>query len=479
MLTNLQLALKSLTQNRLQASLTLCGMSIGVAMVVVVSGLGLGAQQQIETQIESAGPTLITVRSGNFRPLGIAMAGQQDSSGGELAEGFAGEAGYGDQSFEENAAMLAARQRATKPKVSKVRSPAWPLRPDEMTMLSQNIGDVRATAGSVSGNITLDPSPTNPVRIAKVYGFQPAWPDMKGWELLEGRLLTEREHTQAASLTVIPVEVAARYWPGESALEKSFALGGDIYEIVGVVRTGEDMTNSVIVPTIYIPLEQAQKLLDQYTFDEINVRSASVGKTTEVATNIRAALRDLRELPDDTMDDFRVETQSLNAMPSLGTDPRLARAVHANIIEFEQASWEEMATSLRQAGRTFTYLLSSAAAVSLLVGGIGVMNIMLVSVTARTREIGLRMALGARMQDVLAQFMVEAITLAALGGLAGLVLGAIGLYIAQNVLHWTTAVSPVMLLIAIVMAAATGVIFGFGPARRAASLDPVVALKAE
>jgi putative ABC transport system permease protein len=108
-----------------------------------------------------------------------------------------------------------------------------------------------------------------------------------------------------------------------------------------------------------------------------------------------------------------------------------------------------------------------------------VMNIMLVSVAARTREIGLRRALGARMGDVMAQFLVEAVTLAAVGGLIGLVLGAVGLFIAEHGLHWATAVSPTMLALAVGMAAITGVIFGYGPARRAAGLDPVVALKSE
>jgi putative ABC transport system permease protein len=179
------------------------------------------------------------------------------------------------------------------------------------------------------------------------------------------------------------------------------------------------------------------------------------------------------------MDDFRVETQSVTAMPSMGQDPRLSRSVHSNIVGFEQASWEEMANSLRQAGRIFTLLLAGAAAVSLLVGGIGVMNIMLVSVAARTREIGLRMALGARMGDVLVQFLVEAVTLAALGGLIGLLLGWVGLLVAQYGLNWAAVVSPGMLLAAIAMAATTGAIFGYGPARRAAQLDPVIALKSE
>jgi ABC-type antimicrobial peptide transport system permease subunit len=179
------------------------------------------------------------------------------------------------------------------------------------------------------------------------------------------------------------------------------------------------------------------------------------------------------------LDDFRVDTQSVSAMPSMGLDPRLARAVHSNVVGFEQTAWEEMAKSLRQAGQTFTMLLAGAAAVSLLVGGVGVMNIMLVSVSARTREIGLRMALGARTRDVLMQFVIEAVTLAALGGLIGVVLGAGGLAIAKHGLHWATAISPTMLMLALLMAGLTGIVFGFGPARRAAALDPVIALRSE
>jgi putative ABC transport system permease protein len=114
-----------------------------------------------------------------------------------------------------------------------------------------------------------------------------------------------------------------------------------------------------------------------------------------------------------------------------------------------------------------------------MVGGIGVMNIMLVSVAARTKEIGLRMAMGARVGDVLTQFLVEAVTLAALGGIIGLGLGTLGLMAAEYGFNWATAISPTMLVIAVIMAALTGIIFGYGPARRAANLDPVVALKSE
>jgi putative ABC transport system permease protein len=255
-------------------------------------------------------------------------------------------------------------------------------------------------------------------------------------------------------------------------------IGGLDVRAVGVINDG-GVGNDAIVPRIYVPLALARNLIGRDDYDEIDVRSTSVASTSEVMANIRSGLRKLRQLPEDTVDDFRVESQSTAALPGMGMDPRLARAVQGNVVEFEREAWEEMALSLRQAGRTFTVLLSAAAAVSLIVGGIGVMNIMLVSVVARTREIGLRMALGARVEDVLMQFMVEAVTLAALGGVIGLLLGCVGLYVAANGMQWATAVSPAMFFAAIAMAAATGVVFGYGPARRAARLDPVVALKAE
>lgn len=477
---NLRMALKALTQNRLQALLTLCGMSVGVAMVVVVSGLGRGAQLRIESQIESAGPTQITIRSGNLKPAAIVTSGEQDTSGGEMAEGAVGNAELGTELEEgDNAAVDDARRRAMAPKMTKYRTPATPLGAAERALLTSGIKDVKSIAGSVAGNVTLDVNPGLTVRIAKAYGFEPAWPEMKGWKLVTGRLVTEREHAQGDKVMVVSAAVAARLWPNAIATEQSVNLGGQAYQVVGVITGAADEGSGLVVPTFYVPLPVAQALLKRDTYDEINVRTRSVATTTQVAKDIKQRLRELHELPDDTLDDFRVDTQSVSAMPSMGMDPRLARAVHSNVVEFEQASWEEMAKSLRQASRTFTLLLAAAAAVSLLVGGIGVMNIMLVSVAARTREIGLRMALGARMNDVMAQFLVEAVALAALGGVIGLVLGSLALLGAEYGLHWATAVSPTMLVLAVAMAAATGVIFGYGPARRAAGLDPVVALKSE
>lgn len=481
MLINLRMALKSLLQNRLQAMLTLSGMSIGVAMVVLVSGLGLGAQQQIENQIESAGPTLITIKPGNFRPPALATAGQQDNSGGELAEGSMSEEDlWGNaQAIEQSAALMDARQRITAVKKSKSRTPAWPLSNIEKQFIESELDNIRAIAGNVTGNVTMENNPGIRIRTANVFGFESGWEEMIGWTLVAGRFITPTQHETAAPVMLVTTSVAERLWPGQDALGKTLNIGDVTIQVSGIIRDNESVGGSIIVPRVNLPLSLAQRLLDRNDYDEIRVRSSSVAYTSQLVADLREGLRETRELPEDTVNDFRVESQGTASMPGMGMDPSIARAVQSNIVEFEQEAWEEMALSLRQAGRTFTLLLSAAAAVSLLVGGIGVMNIMLVSVAARTREIGLRMALGARMKDVLVQFMVEAVTLAAIGGLVGLVLGSVGLYVAANGLQWATAISPTLFLFSILMAAATGVIFGFGPARRAAGLDPVVALKME
>ena len=145
----------------------------------------------------------------------------------------------------------------------------------------------------------------------------------------------------------------------------------------------------------------------------------------------------------------------------------------------DQVNLEEMSGTLQRAGATMTALLAAIAAISLVVGGIGIMNVMLVSVSERTREIGLRRAVGARRRDVLLQFLVEAVALACCGGLVGIVLGFAAAAVVTRVLEWPAAVSPSSVGLAFGIAAAVGVFFGFYPARRASRLDPIDALRSE
>ena len=470
---------KSLVRNRLQASLTLIGMSVGVAMVVIVSGLGLGAHQKIEAQLQSAGPTLITIRSGNFTPAGASSTGQEDGSGGEVGQGggalSVGDGGAATEASAANPNVQASRRIV---KMSRFHSPATPLTEADRRVLS-GMRDITAVAASLDGNVSLAQDAETLMHVVHLNGFETPWPDMQGWRLASGRWISDVEQREGAAVALLPEGAAVRLWPdAPTPLGRSLKFNGRIVTVVGTF-TAYNIDAQAVIPQVYTDLTQARKLLGRDDYDTITVRAGAVDVMSALAARIGASLRQLHKLSADTFDDFRVQTQSAAAMMGLGTSPSTVRSVHSNLFNLDQASYEEMARSLRKAGQTFSLLLAGAAAVSLLVGGIGVMNIMLVSVTARTREIGLRMAVGARTRDVLMQFLAEAIVLACLGGLLGVLLGTVGLTTLSHTLHWATAISPVMLVLALLMAAITGVVFGYGPARRGAVLDPVIALRSE
>jgi putative ABC transport system permease protein len=339
--------------------------------------------------------------------------------------------------------------------------------------------DVTVVAASMDGNASLAQDAGTLMRVVHVNGFQSSWPDMQGWKLASGHWFSDSEQRDGAAVALLPVGAAARLWPDAvTPLGQILKFNGRVVTVVGTF-TAHDIDTQAVIPQVYTDLTLARKLLGRDDYDTITVRAAAVDVMSALAARVRTSLRELHKLSADTFDDFGVQTQSASAMKGMGTSPSTVRSVHSNMFNLDQASYEQMARSLRKSGQTFSLLLAGGAAVSLLVGGIGVMNIMLVSVTARTREIGLRMAVGARTRDVLVQFLAEAIMLAVVGGLLGVLLGTVGLTTLSHTLHWATAISPTMLVLALLMAATTGVVFGYGPARRGAILDPVIALRSE
>jgi ABC-type antimicrobial peptide transport system permease subunit len=177
-------------------------------------------------------------------------------------------------------------------------------------------------------------------------------------------------------------------------------------------------------------------------------------------------------------DDFTVKTQASEAL-TRGLYTSVAAFVLANMPKLDEVNMQEMASTLQRAGTTMTALLAGIAAISLIVGGIGIMNIMLVSVTERTREIGIRRAVGARARDVRMQFLVEAVTLAMAGGAIGLLVGLASSAVLSRTLDWPTAVTASSVTLAFGIAAAVGVFFGFYPAQRASQLTPIDALRHE
>jgi putative ABC transport system permease protein len=267
--------------------------------------------------------------------------------------------------------------------------------------------------------------------------------------------------------------------------------------VAGVTDT-TDPDQSEMVFTPYTALQDALGIQYLHT---ITIEAAQAGEATRIAADVTALLRDrhathittqmerLRQaglggnqMPQSgtggAPDDFTVKTEASEALTK-GLYTSVAAFILANMPKLDEVNLAEMDATLQRANTTMTALLAGIAAISLIVGGVGIMNIMLIAVTERTREIGIRRASGARRRDVLLQFLVEAVTLSAVGGALGVVLGlsvAAGL---TALFEWSTRVSAGAILLAFGMAAAVGVLFGFYPARRAARLHPIDALRAE
>ncbi len=178
-------------------------------------------------------------------------------------------------------------------------------------------------------------------------------------------------------------------------------------------------------------------------------------------------------------DDFVVHTQTKKTVGAGGMRTDLLKAMMGNVDGLEKVTLEQLGKTLSEASRTMSWLLASIAVVSLIVSGIGIMNIMLLNVTERTREIGIRRAVGARSNDVMLQFLYEAIVLSVTGGVLGIVLGVVASNSVSAFLHWSTSVSAISVLISFGISALTGVLFGYYPARAASKVTPMTSLRYE
>jgi putative ABC transport system permease protein len=277
-------------------------------------------------------------------------------------------------------------------------------------------------------------------------------PAIRAWSLESGSFFTEQDVQGTAKVAVLGTVVRDQlFGAGTDPTGENIRIKNQPFRVVGVLQRkgqaafGPDQDDMVIVP--YTTVQK--KLLGITHLQSITLSTADGVPFDRVSAQIGDLLRARHQLAAGQQDDFTVR------------------------------SLEEMASVLTSTTTTMTWLLASIAAVSLLVGGIGIMNIMLVSVTERTREIGLRLSIGARGRDVLMQFLVEALVLSLAGGALGVVMGFTAAYGVGHVMQWPAIVTPGAVLMSFGFAAAIGIFFGFYPARKAAALDPIDALRYE
>jgi len=290
-----------------------------------------------------------------------------------------------------------------------------------------------------------------------IYGTTPEYLSVRQWALAAGREFEPAEMSGAAKVCILGQTVVKQLFGATDPIGQTIRIRRVPFTVIGVLETkGQSMMGTDQDDLVLMPLDTARNrvlgattLAKQRAVGVIWVKVDDGLDTNAVAEQVRALLRQRHRLQAGADDDFSLRNL-------------------AEIMAAQEAS-----------SRILTILLAAVASVSLVVGGIGIMNIMLVSVTERTREIGLRMAVGARTRDILGQFLVEAVTLSLIGGLIGTLLGVGGAFAVAKIAGWRVLVSAEAVLLAVAFAFLTGVFFGFYPARKAARLNPVEALRFE
>ncbi|HRD74819.1 MAG TPA: ABC transporter permease [Hyphomicrobiaceae bacterium] len=330
-----------------------------------------------------------------------------------------------------------------------------PISEGDLKAIRDKIPGVVAISGLLGGSAQVVRGNTN--WTTSINGVHDEFFTVREWQVLDGREFTKDEMRSGARLAVIGQTVALKlFGDGASPLGQTIRIKNVPFTVIGVLGPkGQSSFGSDQDDVIMLPITAARGRIvgrSQVVNDSIGriqVKFDDDVNLAEAQEAIEQLMRQRRRIQPGAEDDFFVR----------------------NFAEFMRARTAALST--------MTWLLAATSAISLIVGGIGIMNIMLVSVTERTREIGLRMAVGGRRRDILMQFLVEAVTLCLLGGLIGVMLGGIVAFIVATSAQWPILISKEAILVAMAAAAATGIFFGFFPARRAAYLNPIDALRSE
>jgi putative ABC transport system permease protein len=321
------------------------------------------------------------------------------------------------------------------------------------------VEDVDAIAREIPGVSGISPEVRTITQVVadnqnwatQVLGESPDYFEIRRWVVVEGEPFTERDVRAANKVAVIGRTTARQLYGGDSPIGRIVRIKNVPFVIMGLLAPkglsvmGTDQDDVIIVPYS----AAMKRVMGTTTLRSINIQAATAAHLASMPSQITELLRQRHRIGPGRDDDFTVRTQ------------------------------QDIAETATETSRVMATLLGAIASVSLIVGGIGIMNIMLVSVTERTREIGIRMAVGAHARDILMQFLMEAIALSTVGGVIGIVTGIIAAKVLSAMANWPTLISPGSIVVAFLFSAAVGVFFGFYPARKASHLDPITALRYE
>jgi putative ABC transport system permease protein len=399
----LRLALQALIRNKARSLLTMLGIVIGVAAVIVTVAIGVGARISVQSSINSLGSNLIVVQPGSVTQTGA-------------RSGFGG------------ASTLTPDDGLAIAKLPGVASVS-----PQVTIRTQVVAGENNWQTSVSG-------------VAPTYTF------IRSWPVAAGRFFGEADVAGSAKVAVLGATVVQQLFPnGQSPLGATIIIKGAPFTVIGALTPlgqsgmGQDQDDTVLIPFT----SAMERLTGLQTVNTLLVSAADSSEIDGVQQSLTQLLEQRHHITASQPDDFQVR------------------------------NLQSIAQAASQTGAVMEFLLAGVAAVSLVVGGIGIMNIMMVSVTERTREIGLRMAVGARGGTILRQFLTESIALATIGGLFGVIAGTVGTLLVASIARWPTSIPPAWVVASVLFASLVGIFFGYYPAQKAARLNPIDALRFE
>lgn len=400
----IKISVNALKRNKFRAFLTMLGIIIGVASVIVMLAIGEGSKKSIANQMSSMGTNLIMVMPASQQRGGVAMGNS-------------------------NAQSMTLNDIAAIEK--------------ECPALSAVSPEVRSSGQAVVGNSNW---PTS------VYGVNNKYLGIRKYSLKSGRGFSEREIQTYAKVCLVGQTIIEKLFEGKTdPIGQSVRFKGIPLLIIGVLTEkgengmGQDQDDLIIAP--YTTVQK--RILAITHIQSIYGSAVSEEKNSEAISQVTNSLRKSHKLKNGEIDDFQVRSQA------------------------------EMVQTFSSVMNMLTILLGSIAGISLLVGGIGIMNIMFVSVTERTREIGLRLSVGGRAHDIMMQFLIESVLLSIFGGVIGIVFGMLVTYGVTSVLGWSMIIMPEVQALGFLVCSAIGIFFGWYPARKASNLNPIDALRYE
>lgn len=442
LLANFLIALEALISNRMRSLLTALGIIFGVAAVIAMLAIGNGTQQELNEQMKLVGVNNIVIT-----PVIEQKEESINLEGGSREK----------EKF----------------------SPG--LRMQDAESINESIPHIQ----KISPEIILDTYiiKSGIRRSAKLVGVEPVYFDIFNFNLSDGKMFNDKQIAQGSPVCIIGKSIKNRFFPTENPIGKQLKVGAQWLEVVGVLEqriiSDQSISNLGIRDynmDVYTPL---QTVLVRYENRELiteqMIKSANSSDNNDQTDEQRKAAKNYHQI--DRMVLQVDETALLNPIADIVS--RLLARKHFDVVDYQIEIPELLLKQQQRSNELFNYVLGAIAGISLLVGGIGIMNIMLASVFERIKEIGLRLALGAKKSDIVYQFMFESVLISVTGGILGVVLGVGLAYVVSQLADIKTIISMSSIVISFGVAASIGLIFGITPARRAAQQNPINSLRYE